>query len=102
LIHQIKKQTLDITDVVFYHCTANKCRRTHQARQSCCGIVNRIYFEQAQQFASEIEQYNSDRTKANHKKEVYCKLKIMKKERFTTVGTRKTGTKQLSIVASID
>jgi single-stranded DNA-specific DHH superfamily exonuclease len=41
LVHQVKKQTLDITDVVLSS-RQNKCRGTNQTWQSCGGVVNRI------------------------------------------------------------
>jgi hypothetical protein len=65
-------------------------------------LLTEFDFEQAQQFASEIEQYNSDRKKANHKKEVYCKLKIMKKRTVHYCRVSRRLGIALSIVASID
>jgi single-stranded DNA-specific DHH superfamily exonuclease len=44
--------------MLFYHRAKNAAGAS--TRQSCGGVVE-FDFEQAQQFASEIEQYNSDR-----------------------------------------
>jgi single-stranded-DNA-specific exonuclease len=58
-------------------------------------LLTEFDFEQAQQFASEIEQYNSDR-KDLDKQITKTLLQIEvneEKDRFTSVVYRKTGTK---------
>jgi single-stranded-DNA-specific exonuclease len=57
-VHQVKKQTLD-TDVVFIIAinAAGRIKHGNHAVE----LLTEFDFEQAQQFASEIEQYNSDR-----------------------------------------
>ncbi|MCW2119148.1 single-stranded-DNA-specific exonuclease RecJ [Flavobacterium sp. 7A] len=61
LIHQVKKQTLDITDVVFIVAprinAAGRIRHGNYAVQ----LLTEFDFEQAQEFASEIEKNNADR-----------------------------------------
>jgi single-stranded-DNA-specific exonuclease len=61
LIHQVKKKTLDITDVVFIIAprinAAGRIKHGNYAVQ----LLTEFSFEQAQQFASEIEDYNSER-----------------------------------------
>jgi hypothetical protein len=54
LVHQVK-QTLDITDVVFYHRTRINAGRIKHGNHAV--ELLKFDFEQAQQFASEIEQF---------------------------------------------
>jgi single-stranded-DNA-specific exonuclease len=88
LIHQIKKQSLDITDVVFIIAprinAAGRIKHGNHAVQ----LLTEFDFEQAQQFASEIEQYNSDRKELDKQITKEGLLQIennQEKERFTTV-----------------
>ncbi|WP_281636978.1 single-stranded-DNA-specific exonuclease RecJ [Flavobacterium marginilacus] len=61
LIHQIKKKTLDITDVVFIIAPRINAAGRIKHGNHAVELLTEFNFEQAQQFASEIEQYNSDR-----------------------------------------
>jgi single-stranded-DNA-specific exonuclease len=61
LVHQIKKQTLDITDVVFIIAPRINAAGRIKHGNHAVELLTEFDFEQAQQFASEIEQYNSDR-----------------------------------------
>ncbi len=61
LIHQIKKQILDITDVVFIIAPRINAAGRIKHGNHAVELLTEFDFEQAQQFASEIEQYNSDR-----------------------------------------
>ncbi len=88
LIHQIKKQTLDITDVVFIIAprinAAGRIKHGNYAVQ----LLSEFNFEQAQKFASEIEKYNSDRKELDKRitKEALSQIEEnQEKERFTTV-----------------
>ncbi|TRW96445.1 single-stranded-DNA-specific exonuclease RecJ [Flavobacterium gawalongense] len=88
IIHQIKKQTLDITDVVFIIAprinAAGRIKHGNHAVQ----LLTEFDFEQAQQFASEIEKYNSDRKELDKQitKEALSQIEDNKeKERFTSV-----------------
>jgi single-stranded-DNA-specific exonuclease len=60
LVHQVKKQTLDITDVVLSSHPESMLGRIKHGNHAVA-LLTEFDFEQAQQFASEIEQYNSDR-----------------------------------------
>ena len=88
LIHQVKKQTLDITDVVFIIAprinAAGRIKHGNYAVQ----LLSEFNFEQAQKFASEIEKYNSDRKELDKRitKEALSQIEEnQEKERFTTV-----------------
>ncbi|PKB16985.1 single-stranded-DNA-specific exonuclease RecJ [Flavobacterium sp. 5] len=61
LIHQLKKKTLDITDVVFIIAPRINAAGRIKHGNHAVELLSEFNFEQAQQFASEIEQYNSDR-----------------------------------------
>ena len=61
LIHQVKKQTLDITDVVFIIAPRINAAGRIKHGNHAVELLTEFDFEQAQQFASEIEQYNTDR-----------------------------------------
>lgn len=61
LVHQVKKQTLDITDVVFIIAPRINAAGRIKHGNHAVELLTEFDFEQAQQFASEIEQYNSDR-----------------------------------------
>ena len=61
LIHQIKKQTLTITDVVFVIAPRINAAGRIKHGNHAVELLTEFDFEQAQQFAAEIEKYNSDR-----------------------------------------
>jgi single-stranded-DNA-specific exonuclease len=88
LIHQIKKQTLDITDVVFIIAPRINAAGRIKHGNHAVELLTEFDFEQAQQFASEIEKYNSDRKDLDKQITKEALLQIeenQEKERFTTV-----------------
>ena len=88
LIHQIKKQTLDITDVVFIIAPRINAAGRIKHGNHAVELLTEFDFEQAQQFASEIEQYNSDRKDLDKQitKEALSQIESnQEKERFTSV-----------------
>ncbi len=88
LIHQIKKQTLDITDVVFIIAPRINAAGRIKHGNHAVELLTEFDFEQAQQFASEIEQYNSDRKDLDKHitKEAFQQIiENQEQERFSTV-----------------
>ncbi|MGO4820259.1 MULTISPECIES: single-stranded-DNA-specific exonuclease RecJ [unclassified Flavobacterium] len=88
LIHQIKKQTLDITDVVFIIAPRINAAGRIKHGNHAVELLTEFDFEQAQQFASEIEQYNSDRKDLDKQitKEAFNQIEVnQEQDRFTTV-----------------
>lgn len=88
LIHQIKKQTLDITDVVFIVAPRINAAGRIKHGNHAVELLSEFNFEQAQQFASEIEQYNADRKDLDKHitKEAFEQIELnQEQERFTTV-----------------
>jgi single-stranded-DNA-specific exonuclease len=86
--HQIKKQTLDITDVVFIIAPRINAAGRIKHGNHAVELLSEFDFEQAQQFASEIEKYNSDRKELDKQitKEALSQIIVNnEKERFTTV-----------------
>lgn len=61
LIHQTKKQTLDITDVVFIIAPRINAAGRIKHGNEAVKLLTEFDFDQALQFASEIEKYNADR-----------------------------------------
>ena len=61
LTHQIKKKTLDITDVVFIIAPRINAAGRIKHGNHAVELLTEFDFEQAQQFALEIEAYNSER-----------------------------------------
>ena len=61
LVHQVKKQQLDITDVVFIIAPRINAAGRIKHGNHAVELLSEFNFEQAQQFASEIEKYNTDR-----------------------------------------
>ncbi|MEC5165866.1 single-stranded-DNA-specific exonuclease [Flavobacterium sp. PL11] len=61
LIFQVKKQVLDITDVVFIIAPRINAAGRIKHGNHAVELLTEFGFEQAQQFASEIEAYNSER-----------------------------------------
>jgi len=88
LIHQIKKQTLDITDVVFIIAPRINAAGRIKHGNHAVELLTEFDFEQAQQFASEIEAYNSERKDLDKliTKEALSQIIENKEElRFTSV-----------------
>ena len=88
LIHQIKKQTLDITDVVFIIAPRINAAGRIKHGNYAVELLSEFDFEQAQQFASEIEKYNSDRKELDKQITIEALSQIVENEEidgFTTV-----------------
>lgn len=88
LIHQIKKQTLDITDVVFIIAPRINAAGRIKHGNHAVELLTEFDFEQAQQFASDIEAYNSERKDLDKliTKEALKQIdENNEKERFTSV-----------------
>ncbi len=88
IIHQIKKQTLDITDVVFIIAPRINAAGRIKHGNHAVELLTEFDFEQAQQFASEIETYNSERKDLDKliTKEALQQIEENnEKERFTSV-----------------
>ena len=88
IIHQIKKQTLDITDVVFIIAPRINAAGRIKHGNHAVELLTEFDFEQAQQFASEIEAYNSERKDLDKliTKEALQQIEQNnEKERFTSV-----------------
>ena len=88
LIHQIKKKTLDITDVVFIIAPRINAAGRIKHGNHAVELLSEFNFKQAQQFASEIEAYNSERKDLDKQITKEALLQIeenQEKERFTTV-----------------
>ena len=104
LIHQVKKQTLDITDVVFIIAPRINAAGRIKHGNHAVELLTEFDFEQAQQFASEIEQYNSDRKDLDKQitKEAFTQIEEnQEQERYTSVVYKETWHKGvIGIVAS--
>jgi single-stranded-DNA-specific exonuclease len=88
LVHQIKKQTLDITDVVFIIAPRINAAGRIKHGNHAVELLTEFDFEQAQQFASEIEAYNSERKDLDKQitKEALSQIiENNEEKRFTTV-----------------
>ena len=88
LVHQVKKKTLDITDVVFIISPRINAAGRIKHGNHAVELLTEFNFEQAQQFASEIEQYNSDRKDLDKQitKEAFQQIiQHQEEERFSTV-----------------
>ncbi|WP_119793218.1 single-stranded-DNA-specific exonuclease RecJ [Flavobacterium anhuiense] len=88
LTHQVKKKVLDITDVVFIISPRINAAGRIKHGNHAVELLTEFNFEQAQQFASEIEQYNADRKDLDKKitKEAFQQiLENKEEERFSTV-----------------
>ncbi|MDI5886854.1 MULTISPECIES: single-stranded-DNA-specific exonuclease RecJ [Flavobacterium] len=88
IIHQIKKQTLDITDVVFIIAPRINAAGRIKHGNHAVELLTEFDFDQAQQFASEIEAYNSERKDLDKliTKEALKQIEENnEKERFTSV-----------------
>lgn len=88
LVHQVKKKTLDITDVVFIIAPRINAAGRIKHGNHAVELLTEFDFEQAQQFASEIEAYNSERKDLDKQitKEALSQiLENNEERRFTTV-----------------
>ncbi|WP_338841857.1 single-stranded-DNA-specific exonuclease RecJ [Flavobacterium ginsenosidimutans] len=88
LTHQVKKKVLDITDVVFIISPRINAAGRIKHGNHAVELLTEFNFEQAQQFASEIEQYNADRKDLDKKitKEAFKQIiENNEEERFSTV-----------------
>jgi single-stranded-DNA-specific exonuclease len=88
LVHQVKKQNLDITDVVFIVAPRINAAGRIKHGNHAVELLTEFDFEQAQQFASEIEKYNADRKDLdkNITREAFAQIQENQEQnRFTTV-----------------
>ncbi|MDY0988931.1 single-stranded-DNA-specific exonuclease RecJ [Flavobacterium sp. CFBP9031] len=88
LTHQVKKKVLDITDVVFIISPRINAAGRIKHGNHAVELLTEFNFEQAQQFASEIEQYNADRKDLDKKitKEAFQQIiENNEEKRFSTV-----------------
>lgn len=88
LVHQVKKKVLDITDVVFIISPRINAAGRIKHGNHAVELLTEFDFDQAQQFASEIEQYNADRKDLDKKitKEAFLQItENNEQERFSTV-----------------
>ncbi|PXY44761.1 single-stranded-DNA-specific exonuclease RecJ [Flavobacterium hydrophilum] len=88
LVHQVKKKTLDITDVVFIISPRINAAGRIKHGNHAVELLTEFDFEQAQQFASEIEKYNADRKDLDKRitKEAFQQIiENNEEERFSTV-----------------
>lgn len=88
LIFQLKKQSLDITDVVFIIAPRINAAGRIKHGNHAVELLTEFDFEQAQQFASEIEAYNSERKDLDKQitKEALQQIEENKEQkRFTSV-----------------
>ena len=88
LTHQVKKKNLDITDVVFIIAPRINAAGRIKHGNHAVELLTEFDLEQAQQFASEIEAYNSERKDLDKQitKEALSQIiENNEKERFTTV-----------------
>jgi len=88
LTHQLKKQTLDITDVVFIIAPRINAAGRIKHGNHAVELLTEFDFEQAQQFASEIEAYNSERKDLDKQMTIEALAQIAEnkeEKRFTTV-----------------
>lgn len=88
LIQQVKKQSLDITDVVFI--IAPRINAAGRIKHGNCAVelLTEFDFAQARQFAAEIEKYNADRKDLDKQITKEALLQIAENaehERFSTV-----------------
>jgi single-stranded-DNA-specific exonuclease len=104
LIFQLKKQTLDITDVVFIIAPRINAAGRIKHGNHAVELLTEFDFEQAQQFASEIEAYNSERKDLDKQitKEALQQIEENKEQkRFSSVVFQETWHKGvIGIVAS--
>ena len=88
LIGQVKKQTLDITDVVFIIAPRINAAGRIKHGNHAVELLTEFDLKQAEKFASEIEKYNADRKDLDKKITKEALLQIdqnAEQDRFTTV-----------------
>ena len=88
LIANVKKKTLTITDVVFIIAPRINAAGRVKHGNEAVALLTEYNLEQAQQFASEIEQYNAERKDLDKQITIEALAQIennSEKERFTTV-----------------
>lgn len=104
LIHQVKKKALDITDVVFIIAPRINAAGRIKHGNHAVELLSEFNFEQAVQFASEIEKYNADRKELDKQITVEALNQIetnTETSRFSTVVYHETWHKGvIGIVAS--
>ncbi|MEM0576166.1 single-stranded-DNA-specific exonuclease RecJ [Flavobacterium polysaccharolyticum] len=104
MTHQLKKKTLDITDVVFIIAPRINAAGRIKHGNHAVELLTEFDFEQAQQFASEIEAYNAERKDLDQQitKEALNQIKENgEQNRFTSVVFQETWHKGvIGIVAS--
>lgn len=104
MTHQLKKKTLDITDVVFIIAPRINAAGRIKHGNHAVELLTEFDFEQAQQFASEIEAYNAERKDLDQQitKEALTQIEENgEQNRFTTVVFQETWHKGvIGIVAS--
>lgn len=88
LIRQVKKQQLDITDVVFIIAPRINAAGRIKHGNHAVALLSEFDFDQAQQFAAEIEQYNSSRKDLDKQitKEAFLQIENNgEQDRYSTV-----------------
>ncbi|AWG24192.1 single-stranded-DNA-specific exonuclease RecJ [Flavobacterium kingsejongi] len=88
LVHLLKKDTLDITDVVFIIAPRINAAGRIKHGNHAVELLTEFNFDQAQQFAAEIENYNSERKGLDKQITIEALLQIEtnnEKERFSSV-----------------
>ncbi len=88
LIGQIKKQKLDITDVVFVIAPRINAAGRIKHGNAAVALLSEFDIEQARQFAAEIEQYNADRKTLDKQitRDAFLQIETNgEQERFSTV-----------------
>jgi single-stranded-DNA-specific exonuclease len=88
LVQNVKKKTLTITDVVFIIAPRINAAGRVKHGNEAVALLSEYDLEQAQQFASEIEGYNTDRKELDKQMTVEALLQIevnKEKDNFTTV-----------------
>lgn len=88
LVHLLKKNTLDITDVVFIIAPRINAAGRIKHGNHAVELLTEFNFDQAQQFAAEIENYNSERKGLDKQITIEALLQIEnnnEKERFSSV-----------------
>ncbi|OAZ03630.1 single-stranded-DNA-specific exonuclease RecJ [Flavobacterium succinicans] len=104
MTHQLKKKTLDITDVVFIIAPRINAAGRIKHGNHAVELLTEFDFEQAQQFAFEIEAYNAERKDLDQQitKEALTQIEENgEQNRFTSVVFQETWHKGvIGIVAS--
>lgn len=104
MTHQIKKKKLDITDVVFIIAPRINAAGRIKHGNHAVELLTEFNFEQAQQYASEIENYNAERKGLDQQitQEALAQIEENNEQnRFTTVVFQETWHKGvIGIVAS--